>query len=194
MQQFSHLSDAELIKTYLSGQERALEVLIFRYKDKIYASIFMLVKDKFVAEDLFQDSFLKIVKTIREKRYSEQGKFLPWAIRIARNICMDHFRKVKADIPIHTEKGEDIYHLLPFATESADFCLERNQSHKTVRQLLEDLPEDQREVIVLRLYADLSFKEIAELTDVSINTSLGRMRYGLINLRKMIDKQELVLR
>ena len=191
--QFSHESDAELIHAYLRGNEYALTVIINRYKDKIYTTIYMLVKDKFLAEDIFQDAFLKMIKTIRDGRYSEQGKFLPWAIRVAHNLCMDHFRRTRQQIPVTLPDGQDISYLFG-AGDSASDGIEKRQVHQCVRKLVEELPEEQREVIVLRIYSDLSFKQISDLTGVSINTALGRMRYGLINLRKMIAEQQLVLR
>ena len=186
-------SDAELIHEYIHGQEHALEVLINRYKDKVYTSIYMLVKDKYLAEDIFQDAFLKMIKTIKEGRYAEQGKFLPWAIRVAHNLCMDHFRRSRQNIPVTLPDGQDISYLLGAGDLVAD-GIEKRQVHDSVRRLVEELPEEQREVIVLRIYSDLSFKTIAELTGVSINTSLGRMRYALINLRKLIADKQLVLR
>jgi len=191
--QFSHFSDAELIHEYVNGQAYALEVLINRYKDKVYTSVFMLVKDKYLAEDIFQDAFLKIVKTIKEGRYAEQGKFLPWAIRVAHNLCMDHFRKTRQQIPVTLPDGQDISDLFLAGDMVAD-AIEKRQVHDSVRKLVEGLPEEQREVIVLRIYADLSFKQISDLTGVSINTALGRMRYALINLRKLIADKQLVLR
>src|SRR6185312_4461707 len=154
---------------------------------------YMLVKDKYLAEDIFQDAFLKMIKTIKDGRYAEQGKFLPWAIRVAHNLCMDHFRKTRQQIPVTLPDGQDICTLLGSGETPSD-SIERRQSHDDVRKLVEDLPEEQREVIVLRIYADLSFKEISELTGVSINTALGRMRYGLINLRRMITEKQMVLR
>jgi RNA polymerase sigma factor (sigma-70 family) len=190
---YLHHSDAELIHEYIHGQDQALEVLINRYKDKVYTSVFMLVKDKYLAEDIFQDAFLKMIKTIKEGRYAEQGKFLPWAIRVAHNLCMDHFRRSKQQIPVTLPDGQDISALFG-AGDMASDGIEKRQVHESVRKLVEDLPEEQREVIVLRIYADLSFKEISELTGVSINTALGRMRYALINLRKLIEEKELVLR
>ncbi|MES2701435.1 MAG: sigma-70 family RNA polymerase sigma factor [Bacteroidota bacterium] len=191
--QLSHYSDAELIHAYIHGQEYALEVLITRYKDKVYTSIYMLVKDKYIAEDLFQEAFLKMIRTIKEGRYSEQGKFLPWAIRVAHNLCMDHFRRSRQNIPVTLPDGQDISNLFTTMETAAD-GLERRQVHAGVRHLVEALPEEQREVIVLRMYADLSFKEISDLTGVSINTALGRMRYALINLRKQIVDKQMVLR
>jgi len=185
--------DAELIHEYIHGNEHALEVLINRYKDKVYTSIYMLVKDKYLAEDLFQDAFLKMVRTIKEGRYSEQGKFLPWAIRVAHNLCMDHFRKSRLQIPVTLPDGQDISHLFGAGDLVAD-GIEKREVHASVRKLVEELPDEQREVIVLRIYSDLSFKQIAQLTGVSINTALGRMRYALINMRRMIAEQQLVLR
>ena len=191
--QLSQQSDAELIHEYIHGQEYALEVLINRYKDKVYTSIYMLVKDKYLAEDIFQDAFLKMIKTIKEGRYAEQGKFLPWAIRVAHNLCMDHFRRNKQQIPVTLPDGQDISVLFG-AGDMASDGIEKREVHESVRKLVEELPEEQREVIVLRMYSDLSFKQISDLTGVSINTSLGRMRYALINLRKLITDKQLVLR
>jgi len=186
-------SDAELIHAYVHGQERALEILINRYKDKIYTSVYMLVKDKYLAEDIFQDAFLKMIKTIKEGRYAEQGKFLPWAIRVAHNLCMDHFRRSRQQIPITLPDGQDISAFFGQSDMTAD-VMEKREVHGSVRKLVESLPDEQREVVVLRMYADLSFKEISDLTGVSINTALGRMRYALINLRKQIVEKEMVLR
>lgn len=191
--QFTNLTDAELVLAYQQGYEQALSVLITRHKDAVYTSVFMLVKDKYLAEDLFQDTFLKIVKTIKEGRYCEQGKFLPWAVRVARNLCMDHFRKSRQNVTILLPDGQDISALMG-SMEMAPDGLERRQVQDSVRKLVEGLPDEQREVIVLRIYGDLSFKEISELTGVSINTALGRMRYALINLRKLIADRQLVLR
>ena len=186
-------SDAELIHAYIHGQEKALEVLINRYKDKVYTSIYMLVKDKYLAEDIFQDAFLKMIKTIKDGRYAEQGKFLPWIIRVAHNLCMDHFRRTRAQVPITLSDGQDISVLFGAGDLVAD-GIEKRQVHDSVRKLVEELPHEQREVVVLRIYADLSFKQISDLTGVSINTALGRMRYALINLRKLIADKQMVLR
>lgn len=187
-------TDAQLVQAFKDGQTSALETLIHRYKDKMYTGIFMLVKDQYTAEDIFQDTFLKIIRTIRAGRYAEQGKFLPWAMRVAHNLCMDHFRKVRQQVNVTLSDGTDLAELLGGTEDNASTAIEKRQTHNTIRQLIEMLPEEQREVIVLRIYADLSFKEISDLTKVSINTALGRMRYGLINLRKMIDDKKLVLR
>ncbi|MDI3318231.1 RNA polymerase sigma factor [Pinibacter soli] len=192
----SHLqkTDHELIHLFMDGEMDALECLVVRHKDKLYTSILFLVKDKYLAEDIFQDVLIKIIDTIRSGRYTEEGKFLPWAMRIAHNLCVDHFRKVKRTPSIKTGTDQqDIFDVLNFTEESADVKIMKRQSHDRVRRLLDLLPEDQKEVIILRHYAELSFKEIASLTNCSINTALGRMRYGLINLRKMMIEKSIAL-
>ena len=186
-------TDHELIQNFQDGDLNALETLVLRHKDKMYTSILFLVKDKYLAEDIFQDVLIKIIDTIRGGRYTEEGKFLPWAMRIAHNLCVDHFRKVKRTPSIKTSDDRDIFEVINFTEEGADEKMMKRQSHEKVRQMLDLLPEDQREVIVLRHYADLSFKEIASLTNCSINTALGRMRYGLINLRKMMTQKKIAL-
>ena len=195
MQPIHQLTDAELIYSYQSGNSQAFETLIHRYKDKVFTTIFMLVKDRYLAEDIFQEAFLKMIRTIKGGNYSEQGKFLPWAIRVAHNLCMDHFRKVRLNVRVTLPDGRDLSDLIPssFADDAAH-AIERRQTHASVRELIEQLPDEQREVIAMRMYADQSFKEIADFTGVSINTALGRMRYALINLRRMINEQQLVLR
>jgi RNA polymerase sigma-70 factor (ECF subfamily) len=186
-------TDHELIQNFQDGDLNALETLVLRHKDKMYTSILFLVKDKYLAEDIFQDVLIKIIDTIRGGRYTEEGKFLPWAMRIAHNLCVDHFRKVKRTPSIKTSDDRDIFEVINFTEEGADEKMMKRQSHDRVRQMLDLLPEDQREVIILRHYADLSFKEIASLTNCSINTALGRMRYGLINLRKMMTQKKIAL-
>jgi RNA polymerase sigma factor (sigma-70 family) len=193
MQPLNACTDTQLVRFFQDGDSSALEVLINRYKDKIFNNIAFLVKDKFLAEDLFQDVFIKIIDTIRGNRYTEEGKFLPWAMRIAHNLCVDHFRKVKRTPTIKTGDGNDIFETLNFVEESAEQTMMKRQSHDSVRRMLDLLPEEQREVIVLRHYADLSFKEIADMTNCSINTALGRMRYGLINLRKMMTEKQIAI-
>lgn len=194
MNTLNQCSDAELIHAYKNHESQALEILINRYKDKIYTAIYMLVKDQYVAEDLFQDTFLKIIKTIKRGNYAEQGKFLPWAICVARNLCMDHFRKVRTQVQVTLSNGTDITDLLSSSSSYNADNIEKKQTHDNVRKLIETLPEEQREVIIMRMYGELSFKEIADITSVSINTALGRMRYALINLRKMIEEKQMVLR
>ncbi|GAC1450235.1 MAG: sigma-70 family RNA polymerase sigma factor [Chitinophagaceae bacterium] len=186
-------SDHELIHSFMDGDMNALETLVVRHKDKLYTSILFMVKDKYLAEDIFQDVLIKIIDTIRGGRYTEEGKFLPWAMRIAHNLCVDHFRKVKRTPAIKTSDDRDIFEVLNFTEDSAETKMMKRQSHDRVRRMLDLLPEDQREVIILRHYAELSFKEIAALTHCSINTALGRMRYGLINLRKMMHEKQISL-
>ncbi|MBL7727695.1 MAG: sigma-70 family RNA polymerase sigma factor [Dinghuibacter sp.] len=190
MKTLTQLTDQDLIKRFAAGESDAIEELVNRYKDRIYTSIYYLVKDKYLAEDIFQDVFIKVIDTIKGDRYSEEGKFLPWVLRIAHNMCVDHFRKVKRTPTIKTSDDRDIFDVLNFREESAEQKVVQRQSHDRVRKMLDMLPDEQKEVIILRHYADLSFKEIAELTRCSINTALGRMRYGLLNLRKiMVEKQ-----
>src|SRR6476661_6035051 len=164
MNLLSKLSDQELISLFTSGNVNALETLVLRHKDKLYTSIHFLVKDKYLAEDIFQDVFIRIIDTVRSGRYTDEGKFLPWAMRIAHNLCVDHFRKVKRQPTIKTGDDQDIFEVLNFTEPSAEDNLIRSQSHHRVRVMLDQLPEDQREVIILRHYADMSFKEIAALT------------------------------
>jgi RNA polymerase sigma-70 factor (ECF subfamily) len=189
----THHSDQQLVLHFQEGNAEALDVIINRHKDRIYTSIFLLVKDKYLAEDIFQDVFIRVIDTIRNGRYTDEGKFLPWALRIAHNLCVDHFRKVKRTPMIRTSDDRDIFEVLNFTEDSAERKYIQRQSHDRVRHLLDLLPPDQREVIVLRHYADMSFKEIASLTNCSINTALGRMRYGLINLRKMMQEKQIAL-
>ncbi len=193
MKNIQQCTDTQLVRLFQQGEGRALEILVNRYKDKIYSSILFLVKDKCTAEDLFQDVFIKIIDTIRSNRYLEEGKFLSWAIRIAHNLCVDYFRKVKRSPSIKTSDDRDIFDLIDAPESNADVKMMQLQSHEKVSRLLDMLPAEQREVIVLRHYADMSFKEIATTTNCSINTALGRMRYGLINLRKMIIEKQVAL-
>jgi RNA polymerase sigma factor (sigma-70 family) len=190
MANFFNFTDNQLISMYADGNAQAVDALINRYKDKVYSSIYFMVKDKYLAEDLFQDVFIRIIDTIRGGRYQEEGKFLPWAMRIAYNMCVDHFRKVKRTPVIKTADGADLFNWIQVTSDSADTAMVKGQTYDRVQNMLQQLPEEQKEVIILRHYADMSFKDIAALTNCSINTALGRMRYGLINLRKiMVEKQ-----
>lgn len=186
-------TDTQLVHSFQQGNNNALEVLVNRHKDKIFTSIVILVKDKYLAEDLFQDVFIKIIDTLRANKYNDEGKFLPWAIRIAHNLCVDHFRKVKRTPTITTSDDQDIFETINVVENSADKAIMKDQSHDGIRRLVDALPDDQREVVILRHYADLSFKEIAEMTNCSINTALGRMRYGLMNMRKMMNENHMAL-
>lgn len=193
MHLYQQFTDQQLIHLFKDGDTQAMETLVLRHKDKLYTSIFLLVKDKYLAEDLFQDMFIKVIDTFRNNRYTEEGKFLPWAMRIAHNLCVDHFRRVKRTPTIKTSDNHDIFEVLNFSNDNAEERIMKNQSYDRIRRMLDMLPEEQREVIVLRHYADLSFKEIASLTNCSINTALGRMRYGLINMRKMMTEKQIAL-
>ena len=193
MKILNNLTDQQLIHLYMEGDANALATIVTRYKDKIFTSIYLLVKDRYLSEDIFQDVFIRIIDTLKGGRYTDEGKFLPWAMRIAHNMCVDHFRKVKRTPTIKTSDDRDIFEVLNFSEAGADQKIMNGQSHDRVRKMVDLLPEDQREVIILRHYADLSFKEIAELTKCSINTALGRMRYGLINLRKMMTEKQIAL-
>jgi RNA polymerase sigma factor (sigma-70 family) len=187
------MTDQEIIKMYMAGDANALSPLVTRYKDKIFTSIYLLVKDRYLAEDLFQDVFIRIIDTLKGGRYTDEGKFLPWAMRIAHNLCVDHFRKVKRNPTIKTSDDRDIFETINFSESSVDTRIMNEQTSDKVRRMIDLLPEDQKEIIVLRHYADLSFKEIAQLTGCSINTALGRMRYGLLNLRKMMTEKQIAL-
>lgn len=193
MAMYQQLTDNELIASFIKGDLNAMESLVNRYKDRIYTSIFFLVKDKYLAEDLFQEVFIKIIDTIRQNRYNDEGKFLSWALRIAHNLCVDHFRRVKRSPAIRTTDGYDIMEWIQTPDDGPEKKMVRTQSYDRVRRMLDLLPEEQREVIVLRHYGNMSFKEIAGLTNTSINTALGRMRYGLINLRKMMAEKQILL-
>lgn len=186
-------TDKELIDLYLEGQEYALECLINRHQEKVFTSIMMFVKDTNLAEDIFQDTFIKVIHTLRSGSYKEEGKFAPWVMRISYNLCIDHFRRLKRNPMVATSDGFDIFEVLKFADENAEDRIIRKETHHKVRKLVESLPEEQREVVILRHYAGLSFKEIADTTGVSINTALGRMRYALINLRKLITENAISL-
>jgi len=186
-------SDAELIDNYLCGCHASLEVLIHRHKRRIFSYILMVVKDKHLAEDIFQDTFIKVVNTLRNGTYVDQGRFLSWVLRIAHNLMIDHFR-ISKRIPYMEKNQEmDIFDTIHTEEYSVEEKMVIDQIHKNVRALIEFLPPDQKEVIIMRHYYDMSFKEIAEEIDVSINTALGRMRYGLKNLRRLIEKKELIM-
>lgn len=193
MRLYQSMTDTQLVNQFQDGNMSAFEALIARYQDKLYSSILFLVKDKYLAEDMFQETFIRIIDTLRNKRYNEEGKFLPWALRIAHNLCVDHFRKVKRTPSILTGDNQDIFEVINVVEETAEQKMMRRQSHDTMYAMLDKLPEEQREVIVLRHFGDMSFKDIARLTNCSINTALGRMRYGLINLRKMMTEKQIAL-
>lgn len=193
MKSLQQALDTDLIRSFQEGNQQALELLIDRYKEKIFSTIIFLVKDKYLAEDLFQEVFIKIIETIRGNRYNDEGKFIQWALCISHNLCVDYFRKIKRNKIVYSSDEKDIFESINLNSDSADKNLVRGQSHRSIRNMIDNLPEEQREVIVLRHYADMSFKEIAAITNTSLNTALGRMRYGLINLRKMMVENQIAL-
>lgn len=187
------LSDQALIDLYVDGDDKSFEVLVHRHKSKIYTSIILFVKDEELAEDIFQEVFIKIIDTIRKGKYYHDGKFLQWALRIAYNLCVDHFRRSKRRGNVSLSDDFDIFDVLQSPDANMEQTMVKEQTHDKIRMIIDQLPPEQREVVILRHYADMSFKEIASLTRVSINTALGRMRYALINMRKMIEEKELIL-
>lgn len=188
------MSDQELIKSYLKGSEKAFEILLNRHREKIYTSIYLFVKDRDLAEDIFQDVFIKIINTLRKGRYNHEGKFVQWAMRISYNMCVDNFRKSKRRTKVSATETFDIFDVLENKDDNMETTMIKTQAHNKIKELVNQLPPEQREVVVLRHYADMSFKEISQLTRVSINTALGRMRYALINMRKMVEDQEHLLK
>jgi len=187
------LNDQELVTLYLAGDERAFEQLLHRHKRKVWSHIYLLVRDRELTEDIFQDVFIKVVNTLKEGRYNEEGKFLPWVMRIAHNLVIDHFRRNKKMPLVRSNDDHDVFATLAQSGKNMEQRLVNLQIDEDVRRLIDHLPEEQREVVMMRTYLGMSFKEIAEHTEVSINTALGRMRYALINMRKMIKQHDIVL-
>jgi len=187
-------SDEQLVSLYIKGQESALDVLVTRYQQKIFSYIMMVVRDKDLAEDLFQDTFIKVINTLRLGNYREEGKFNQWIMRITRNLIIDHFRKSqKMSFVDNSNENGSFFDNFSEPTHSIEQIMITEQIHDTLRSLIKLLPEKQQEVLIMRLYQDMSFKEIADLTNVSINTALGRMRYAILNLRKMVEEKNIIL-
>jgi RNA polymerase sigma factor (sigma-70 family) len=187
------MSDQDLIKSYMEGNETSFSILLDRHKSKIFTSIYLFVKDRELAEDIFQDVFIKIIKSLKKEKYDHQGKFLQWAMRISYNMCVDHFRKSKRRTKLSPTETFDIFDVLESPEPNIEQSMIKTQVHQKVKSIVDRLPDEQKEVVILRHYADMSFKEIAQLTDVSINTALGRMRYALINMRKVIQEERIQL-
>ena len=190
------LNDNELVQLYMAGNEESLSILLHRHKRKIFSSIVVVVKNNALAEDIFQDTFFKVIQTLKRGQYNEEGKFLPWVIRIARNLIIDHFRKIKKmpSMPVYTnDEGEEVsvFNTLAADDDASESSLQQLKDKKNIRHLISELPPDQREVVLMRTYYDMSFKEIAEFKNTSINTALGRMRYALFNLKKMIEERNM---
>ena len=191
--QYETIEDAILVSNYLKGDEGALETLIIRHKQKIYSFIYSKVYDRDVAEDIFQDTFIKVIRTLKRGAYNEEGKFLPWVMRISHNLVIDYFRKNNRMPKFANTDEFSIFSVLSDTSLNAETSIIKEQVETDVRRLVDELPEDQREVLLMRIYEDLSFKDISDKTGVSINTALGRMRYALINLRKIIEKHNIIL-
>jgi RNA polymerase sigma-70 factor (ECF subfamily) len=192
----NNLDDRDLVSAYMNGNEKAFEALLLRHKDKMYRFIYMKVRNRDLAEDIFQEAFVKIINTLKLGAYNEEGKFLPWAMRIAHNLVIDHFRKSSKMrmISESSSSREDfnIFSVLSLDEKNAHETLAYGELEKQMVGLIDHLPESQRDILIKRLYQEMSFKDIAEMEDISINTALGRMRYALINLRKLIEKHQLV--
>lgn len=187
------LPDSLLVHNYVQGDENALTILIKRHQSKIFGFIYSKISDRDISNDIFQDTFIKVINTLKSGSYNEEGKFLPWVMRIAHNLIIDHFRRNKK-MPMYRETEEfSIFSIMSDDTLTIENKIIKEQVEVDLRKLIEELPADQKEVLMMRMYQDMSFKEISELTGVSINTALGRMRYALLNMRKVINKHQIIL-
>lgn len=189
-----NISDNELVTRFVGGENSAIEDIIYRYKSKVYSYIFITVRDQHLAEDLFQDTFIKVIRSLQDGKYNDNGRLLSWIMRIAHNLIIDHYRREKQlNTCSNTFNDQDLFNSPKFSDENIEQLLVNDQVMKDVRRLVDELPDDQKEIILMRHYGGLSFKEIAEQTNVSINTALGRMRYALINLRRLIEQYQINL-
>jgi RNA polymerase sigma factor (sigma-70 family) len=187
------ISDSILVNDYINGKEASLSILINRHQQRLFSFIYSKIKDKDLTEDIFQDTFIKVIRTLKKGNYNEEGKFLPWVMRIAHNLVIDYFRKNNRMPSFKNTEEFDIFSVLHDGTLNAEKQIIQEQIYEDVRELINELPEEQKEVLIMRMYKDMSFKEISENTGVSINTALGRMRYALINMRKLIEKHKIIL-
>ena len=188
------ISDYELIQRFIKGEQSCFEQLIHRHKNKVFAYISLYIRDQALAEDLFQDTFMKVIQSVKSGRYQDNGKFISWVMRIAHNLIIDHFRRIKQMNTVSNDDYDsDLFNSRKLSESTVEDNMIRKQIQKDVRKMISLLPDDQREVVILRHYAGLSFKEIADMTDVSINTALGRMRYALINMRKIMEEKKISL-
>ena len=190
---YDKFSDQMLIDAFVSGDKKSIEVLIDRYKDKVYSYIVLNVKNPTIADDIFQDTFLKVMSSLRSRSYSDEGKFLPWVMRIAHNLVIDYYRYEKNNVQTSSDENEYVLNSSSLADSTVEDRIVNEQILSDVKKLLEYLPSEQKEVIMLRHYGGMSFKEIADVTNVSINTALGRMRYAIINLRRIVDEKKIIL-
>jgi RNA polymerase sigma factor (sigma-70 family) len=193
MQNLIGLSDQELIHFFKNGNSRAFDTLVYRYKSKVFTSISLFVKDKYAAEDIFQETFIKVIDRLQRNKYTDEGKFLCWLLRVARNLCIDHFRRKKNMPTLKSFEDTDIFSTLRLSEPGADQRITKQQTQDRVRKLIDQLPDEQRDVVILRHYANLSFSEISTIVNCNINTALGRMRYALLNLRRIIKENEMVM-
>lgn len=191
--QKTQLNDQELVSLYSAGDESSLELLIARHKKRIFSYIMMVVRDKHLAEDIFQDTFIKVIATLKRGTYNDEGKFLPWVLRISHNLIIDHYRRLKRMPMVDAGEDFDLFSVLRLRQGNVEDRMIKTQIRGDLRRMIEQLPHEQREVLVMRHFLDMSFKEIADSTNVSINTALGRMRYALINLRKMAEEKQIAL-
>jgi RNA polymerase sigma-70 factor (ECF subfamily) len=188
------ISDYELLTMFIKGEQSCFEKLIIRHKNKVFAYISLYIRDQALVEDIFQDTFLKVIQSVKTGKYADNGKFLSWVMRIAHNLIIDHFRRIKQMNTISNDNYEsDLFNSKQFAEDNVEDNMVKKQIHMDIRKMISQLPDDQREVVILRHYAGLSFREIAEITEVSINTALGRMRYALINMRKLMEEKNISL-
>lgn len=188
------LNDNELVQQFIKGDQNSLEILIHRHKGRVFSYILLIVKNQELAEDIFQETFIKVIRSLKRGKYIENGKFVSWVLRISHNLIIDHFRKEKLKGMVSNDSSNvDIFNSQKFSEDTIEDQLINSQILSEVKELIKELPEDQQQVIYMRHYMELSFKEIAEQTDVSINTALGRMRYALINMRKLIEEKKLIL-
>ena len=193
MVQKNKISDSTLVRDYIQGKEASLGVLIKRHQQRLYSFIYSKIQDRDITEDVFQDTFIKVIKTLKKGNYNEEGKFLPWVMRIGHNLVIDHFRKSNRMPTFKNTDEFDIFSVIGDGNLNAEKKLIQEQIYNDIREVVNELPEEQKEVLVMRMYKDMSFKEISENTGVSINTALGRMRYALINMRKLIEKHNIIL-
>ncbi|TMM31378.1 sigma-70 family RNA polymerase sigma factor [Polaribacter aestuariivivens] len=187
------ISDSVLVSSYIKGDENSLSILINKHKQRLFSFIYSKVQDKDITEDIFQDTFIKVIRTLKKGNYNEEGKFLPWVMRIAHNLVIDYFRKNNRMPKFQNTDEFNIFSVINDGSLNAEKQIIQEQIYDDVRELIKELPEEQKEVLVMRMYKDMSFKEISENTGVSINTALGRMRYALINMRKLIEKHKIIL-
>jgi len=190
---FSKCTDQELVVLYTSGKDLAFEQLMARHKDRVYTKIYLMVKDREVTEDIFQDCFIKVINTLRKGKYNDEGKFLPWVLRIAHNLVIDYFRKGKKMPTVRSDENYDVFATIKHDDLHVEDQIVKDQIMGDVKNLIKELPQDQKEVVLMRIYYKMSFKEISQTLDISINTALGRMRYALINLRKIVDNKNINL-